>query len=90
MNYVLKLKTCPNNPALTPTLGLRVLPLFEDSNSTWVWLMTSRCLTPLIGVNLNPTPVVFHQIKKTTAEVLNNTLEHTSKRHQILSVSFLL
>ena len=48
MNYVLKLKTCPDNPAyscvfeppnskllekssLTPPLGLRVLPLFEDS-----------------------------------------------------------
>ena len=48
MNYVLKLKTCPDNPAyscvfeppnsklfeksrLTPPLGLRILPLFEDS-----------------------------------------------------------
>ena len=48
MNYVLKLKTCPDNPAyscvfeppnskpfekssVTPPLGLRVLPLFEDS-----------------------------------------------------------
>ena len=48
VNYVLKLKTCPNNPSyscvfeppnsklfekstLTPPLGLRVLPLFEDS-----------------------------------------------------------
>ena len=48
MNYVLKLKTCPNNPSysyvfeppnsklfekskLTPPLGLRVLPLSEDS-----------------------------------------------------------
>ena len=47
MNYVLKLKTCPNSPAyscvfeppnsklfekskLTPPLGLRVLPLFQD------------------------------------------------------------
>ena len=48
MNFVLKLKTCPDNPAyscvfeppnskpfekssVTPPLGLRVLPLFEDS-----------------------------------------------------------
>ena len=48
MNYVLKLKTCPDNPAyscvfeppnsklfekscLIPSLGLRILPLFEDS-----------------------------------------------------------
>ena len=48
MNYVLKLKTCPDNPTyscvfeplnlnlfeksnLTPPLGLRILPLFEDS-----------------------------------------------------------
>ena len=48
MNYVLKLKTCPDNPAyscvfvplklkrfekssLTPPLGLRILPLLEDS-----------------------------------------------------------
>ena len=48
MNYVLKLKTYPDNPAyscvfeppnsklfeksrLTPPLGLRILPLFEDS-----------------------------------------------------------
>ncbi|WP_419619623.1 hypothetical protein, partial [Thiolapillus sp.] len=48
MNYVLKLKTCPDNPAyscvfeppnsklfeksrLAPPLGLRILPLFEDS-----------------------------------------------------------
>ena len=48
MNFVLKLKTCPDNPAyscifeppnsklfeksrLTPPLGLRILPLFEDS-----------------------------------------------------------
>ena len=48
MNYVLQLKTCPDNPAyscifeppnsklfeksrLTPPLGLRILPLFEDS-----------------------------------------------------------
>ena len=48
MNYVLKLKTCLDNPAyscvfespnsklfeksnLTPPLGLRILPLFEDS-----------------------------------------------------------
>ena len=48
MNYVLKLKTCPDNAAcsrnfgpstskpfeksnLTPPLGLRILPLFEDS-----------------------------------------------------------
>ena len=48
MNYVLKLKICPDNPAyscvfdqpnsklfekssLTPPLGLRILPLFEDS-----------------------------------------------------------
>ena len=48
MNYVLKLKTCPDNPAyscvfeppnlklfeksnMTPPLGLRILPLFEDS-----------------------------------------------------------
>ena len=48
MNYVLKLKTCPDNPAyscvfeppnsklfeksrLTPPLGLRILPLCEDS-----------------------------------------------------------
>ena len=48
MNYVLKLKTCPDNSAyscifeppdsklfeksrLTPPLGLRILPLFEDS-----------------------------------------------------------
>ena len=48
MNYVLKLKTCPDNPAyscvfeppnsklfeksrLSPPLGLRILPLFEDS-----------------------------------------------------------
>ena len=48
MNYVLKLKTCPDNPAyscileqpnsklfeksnLTPPLGLRILPLFDDS-----------------------------------------------------------
>ena len=48
MNYVLKLKTCPNNPAyscvfeppssklfekssLTPSLGLLILSLFEDS-----------------------------------------------------------
>ena len=50
MNYVLKLKTCPDNPAyscvfeppntkhfekssLTPPLGLRILPLFEDSKN---------------------------------------------------------
>ena len=48
MNYVLKLKTCPDNPAyscvfgpsnstlfqkssLNSPLGLRILPLFEDS-----------------------------------------------------------
>ena len=48
MSYVLKLKTCPDNPAyscvfeppnsklfeksdLTPPLGLRTIPLFEDS-----------------------------------------------------------
>ena len=48
MNYVLKLKTCPDSPAyscvfeppnsklvekssLTPPLGLRIVPLFEDS-----------------------------------------------------------
>ena len=48
MNYILKLKTCPDNPVyscvfeppnsklfeksrLTPPLGLRILPLFEDS-----------------------------------------------------------
>ena len=48
MNYALKLKTCPDNPAyscvfeppnskpfekssLTLPLGLRILPLFEDS-----------------------------------------------------------
>ena len=48
MKYVLKLKSCPDNPAyscvfeppnsklfensiLTPPLGLRILPLFEDS-----------------------------------------------------------
>ena len=48
MNYVLKLKICPDNPvcscvfeppnselfeksSLTPPLGLRILPLFEDS-----------------------------------------------------------
>ena len=48
LNKVLKLKTCPDNPAyscvfeplnsklfekssLTPPLGLRILPLFEDS-----------------------------------------------------------
>ena len=48
VNYVLKLKTCPDNPAyscvfeppnsklfqkssLTPPLGLRIQPLFEDS-----------------------------------------------------------
>ena len=47
MNYALKLKTCPDNPAyscvlnhqtqnsekssLTPPLGLRILPLFEAS-----------------------------------------------------------
>ena len=48
INYVLKLKTCPDNPAyscvfeppnsklfekssLTPPLGIRILPLFEDS-----------------------------------------------------------
>jgi len=50
MNYVLTLKTCPDNPAnsyvfkppnsklfekssLTPPLGLRILPLFEDSKT---------------------------------------------------------
>ena len=50
MNYVLKLKTCPDNPAyncvfeppnsklfekssLTQSLGLRFLPLFEDSKT---------------------------------------------------------
>ena len=50
MNYVLKLKTCPDNPTyscvfeplnlnlfeksnLTPPLGLRILPLFEDSKT---------------------------------------------------------
>ena len=50
MNYVLKLKTCPDNPAyscvfeppnsklfeksnLTPSLGLLILPLFDDSKT---------------------------------------------------------
>ena len=42
---------------LTPPLGLHDLPLFEDSKLTWMWLITLRCLTPLLGVNLNPISV---------------------------------
>ena len=70
MNYVLKLKTCPDNPAyscvfeppntklfeksrLTPPLGLRILPLFEDSNMTWMWLMTPQCQILLLADNLS-------------------------------------
>ena len=70
MNYVLKLKTCPDNPAyscvfeppnsklfekssLTPPLGLRILPLFEDSKIDLnVVDDTTVSEIPLLGVNL--------------------------------------
>ena len=76
MNYVLKLNTCPNNPAyscvfeppnsklfeksrLTPPLGVRILPLFEDSkidldvvDDTTVSIFGVN-LSQYLGVNLN-------------------------------------
>ena len=37
---------------------------------TWAWLMTSRRLTPLLGVNLNPTSVCLRPNLKKTAQAL--------------------
>ena len=70
MNYVLKLNTCPDNPAyscvfeppnpklfekpsLTPPLGLRILPLFEDSKIDLDVVDDTTVSDTLLGVNLN-------------------------------------
>ena len=70
MNYVLILKTCPNNPAyscvfklpnsklsekskLTPSLGLRVLSLFEDSKIDLGVADGFTLSAPLLGDNQN-------------------------------------
>ena len=69
MNYVLKLKTCPDTPAyscvwttklklflkssLTPPLGLRILPLLRIQRLTWIRLMIPQCQILFLGVNLN-------------------------------------
>ena len=70
MNHVLKLKTCPDNPAyscvfelpnsklfekssLTPPLGLRILPLFEDSKIDLDVVDDTTVSDTPPGVNLN-------------------------------------
>ena len=71
MNYVLKLQTCPDNPAyscifeppnsklfeksrLTAPLGLRILPLFEDSKIDMDTIDdTTVSYTPLLGDSLS-------------------------------------
>ena len=90
MNYVLKLKTCPENPAcscvfeapnsklfgkssLTPPLGLRILPLFEDSEIDLdVVDDTTVSGTPL-GVNLNLRSICLRQTnqKKKKKDITN-------------------
>ena len=70
MNYILKLKTYPDNPAysyvfeppnskpfekssLTPPLGLRILPLYDDSKIDLDVVDDTTVSDTPLGVNLN-------------------------------------
>ena len=56
--------------SLTPPLGLRILPLFEDSKIDLDVVMTPQCQIPVLGVNLNLRSVCLWQNMKKIPQTL--------------------
>ena len=101
MNYVLKLKTCPDSPAyscvfeppnlklfeksnMTPPLGLRILPLFEDSKIDLdVVDDTTVTDTPPWGQSEPQICLSLTKYKKdsTNPEVYNQAFSEITSRH---------